>query len=115
MASVEPPDIWYKLKMPKDAIEEGHLSALQLESITYSCQQHDQFLEDGNRAGFLIGDGAGVGKGRTIAGIILENYCQKRKRAIWVSVSNDLKYDAERDLGDIGASHIDVHFLSKMK
>ena len=27
-----------------------------------------QFLEDGNRAGFLIGDGAGVGKGRTIAG-----------------------------------------------
>ena len=49
------------------------------------------------------------------AGIILENYCQKRKRAIWVSVSNDLKYDAERDLGDIGAGHIDVHFLSKMK
>ena len=48
-------------------------------------------------------------------GIILENYCQKRKRAIWVSVSNDLKYDAERDLGDIGAGHIDVHFLSKMK
>ena len=36
-----------------------------------------------------------IGKGRTIAGIILENYCQKRKRAIWVSVSNDLKYDAE--------------------
>ena len=35
------------------------------------------------------------------AGIILENYCQKRKRAIWVSVSNDLKYDAERDLGRI--------------
>ena len=56
-----------------------------------------------------------LGKGRTIAGIILENYCQKRKRAIWVSVSNDLKYDAERDLGDIGAGHIDVHFLSKMK
>ena len=42
MASVEPPDIWYKLKMPRDVIDEGHLSALQLESITYSCQQHDQ-------------------------------------------------------------------------
>ena len=38
-----------------------------------------------------------------------------RKRAIWVSVSNDLKYDAERDLSDIGSEGIDVHFLSKMK
>ena len=43
-----------------------------------------QFLEDGNRAGFLIGDGAGVGKGRTIAGIIFENYIKGRRRAIWV-------------------------------
>ena len=68
-----------------------------------------------NRAGFLIGDGAGVGKGRTIAGVIFENYLKGRKRAIWVSVSNDLKYDAERDLKDIGAEGIDVHFLSKMK
>ena len=41
----------YKLKMPSDVIEEGKLSALQLESIVYSCQQHNQFLEDGNRAG----------------------------------------------------------------
>lgn len=32
-----------------------------------------------------------------------------------MSVSNDLKYDAERDLGDIGAHNIDVYFLSKMK
>ena len=63
----------------------------------------------------MIGDGAGVGKGRTIAGVIFDNYLKGRKRAIWVSVSNDLKYDAERDLKDIGAEHIDVHFLSKMK
>ena len=39
-----------------------------------------------------------------------------RKRAIWVSVSNDLKYDAERDLSDIGAGDkVEVFFLSKMK
>lgn len=61
------------------------------------------------------GDGAGVGKGRTIAGIIFENYMKGRKRAIWVSVSNDLKYDAERDLKDIGAGKIDVHPLNKFK
>lgn len=61
-----------------------------------------------------IGDGAGVGKGRTIAGIIFENYLRGRKKAIWISVSNDLKYDAERDLRDIGASNINVHPLNKV-
>jgi len=115
LASVEPPDVWYDLSLPEDTVNKGKLSALQLEAVTYSCQQHEQFLASGERAGFLIGDGAGVGKGRTIAGIILENFLQGRKKAIWVSVSNDLKYDAERDLRDIGSFGIDVHFLSKMK
>lgn len=64
----------------------------------YAAQQHSHMLTDGTRAGFLVGDGAGVGKGRTIAGIIFENFLKGRKKALWVSVSNDLKYDAERDL-----------------
>lgn len=34
---------------------------------------------------------------------------------MWISVSNDLKYDAERDLCDIGASKIEVHALNKFK
>lgn len=72
-------------------------------------------LEDGSRAGFLVGDGAGVGKGRTIAGIIYENYLKGRKRALWISVSNDLKYDAQRDLKDIGCSKIQVYALNKFK
>lgn len=114
MASVEPPDIHYNLNLPKAIADEAKLSALQLEAVVYACQQHDKILADGNRAGFLIGDGAGVGKGRTIAGIIYENFLQGRKRAIWVSVSNDLKYDAERDLADIGATNIPVYFLSKV-
>ena len=38
-----------------------------------------------------------MGKGRTIDGVIYENYLKGRKRAIWVSVCNDLKYDEERD------------------
>lgn len=61
-----------------------------------------------------LGDGAGVGKGRTIAGIIFENYLRGRKKAIWISVSNDLKYDAERDLRDIGAGKIEVYPLNKV-
>ncbi|XP_067015400.2 protein strawberry notch isoform X2 [Anabrus simplex] len=115
LSSVAPCDVWYKVTLPEETINTGALSALQLEAITYASQQHEHFLPDGSRAGFLIGDGAGVGKGRTIAGIIFENYLKGRKRAIWVSVSNDLKYDAERDLRDIGANKIEVHALNKFK
>ncbi|CAL1287186.1 unnamed protein product [Larinioides sclopetarius] len=115
LSSVQPPEVWYNLSIPEETIDRGSLSALQLEAITYACQQHETILPDGTRAGFLIGDGAGVGKGRTLAGIIYENYLLGRKRAIWLSVSNDLKYDAERDLKDIGAGKIEVHALNKFK
>lgn len=114
LATVMPPDITYQLNLPKKVIDEGLLSALQLEAVVYSCQQHQRILPDKiTRAGYLIGDGAGVGKGRTIAGIIFENYLQGRKKSIWLSVSNDLKLDAERDLKDIGADKIPVHLLGK--
>ena len=114
MASVSPPDIWYNLRLPSDVIERNVLSALQLEAIIYACQQHEKLLPNGKRAGFLIGDGAGVGKGRTVAGMIYENYLLGRKRGIWLSVSNDLHYDAVRDLRDIGC-HVKVHPLNKFK
>uniref|UniRef100_A0A8C5KZ57 Protein strawberry notch homolog 2 n=1 Tax=Jaculus jaculus TaxID=51337 RepID=A0A8C5KZ57_JACJA len=113
LSSVPPPDITYTLALPTS--DSGSLSALQLEAITYACQQHEVLLPSGQRAGFLIGDGAGVGKGRTVAGIIVENFMRGRRKALWFSVSNDLKYDAERDLRDIEAPGIAVHALSKIK
>lgn len=58
-------------------------------------------------AGFFIGDGAGVGKGRQIAGIVLDNYARGRKRSIWLSTSSDLHHDAERDLKALGL-HLQV-------
>uniref|UniRef100_A0A6Q2XMS9 Protein strawberry notch homolog 1 n=1 Tax=Esox lucius TaxID=8010 RepID=A0A6Q2XMS9_ESOLU len=115
LSSVSPPNVWYRLSIPEETIDRGWLSALQLEAITYAAQQHETFLPNKDRASYLIGDGAGVGKGRTIAGIIYENYLLGRKRALWFSVSNDLKYDAERDLKDIGAKNIQVHSLNKFK
>uniref|UniRef100_A0A8C2TG94 Protein strawberry notch homolog 2 n=1 Tax=Coturnix japonica TaxID=93934 RepID=A0A8C2TG94_COTJA len=115
LSSVPPPDITYSLSLPSSVADKGSLSALQLEAIIYACQQHEVLLPNGQRAGFLIGDGAGVGKGRTVAGIIFENYLKGRKKALWFSVSNDLKYDAERDLKDIEASHIPVHALNKIR
>ncbi|XP_072450257.1 si:ch73-63e15.2 isoform X1 [Chiloscyllium punctatum] len=115
LSSVPPPNIRYTLCLPEATISNGSLSALQLEAIIYACQQHEILLENNHRAGFLIGDGAGVGKGRTVAGIIYENYIKGRKKSLWFSVSNDLKYDAERDLRDIDASNIPVHALNKIK
>ena len=58
-------------------------------------------------AGFFIGDGAGVGKGRQIAGIMLDNYARGRRRHLWLSTSSDLHLDAQRDLRNIGC-HINV-------
>ena len=36
LASVEPPNIWYELSLPDSTIDQGKLSALQLEAITYA-------------------------------------------------------------------------------
>jgi len=114
LSSVELPDITYQLGLPSKTTE--CLSALQLEAVVYACQAHEQILPSGERAGFLLGDGAGVGKGRTIAGIIYDNYLKGRRRALWISVSNDLKFDAERDLSDIGAHEkVRVVPISKFK
>uniref|UniRef100_A0A7N9AX67 Protein strawberry notch homolog 2 n=1 Tax=Mastacembelus armatus TaxID=205130 RepID=A0A7N9AX67_9TELE len=121
LSSVPPPDITYTLSIAESTINSGLLSALQLEAIIYACQQHEVILQNKHRAGFLIGDGAGVGKGRTVAGIILENYLKGRKKFEKLNnnpfhcISNDLKFDAERDLKDIDAANIPVHALNKIK
>jgi hypothetical protein len=41
-----------------------------------------------------------------LAGIIADNWYQGRRRALWLSVNNDLMPSTERDLRDIGAGHI---------
>ncbi|XP_045800406.1 protein FORGETTER 1-like isoform X2 [Trifolium pratense] len=80
----------------------------------WSMLRHLHHLPNGARAGFFIGDGAGVGKGRTIAGLIWENWHHGRRKALWISVGSDLKFDARRDLDDAGATCIEVHALNKL-
>lgn len=46
----------------------------------------------------MIGDGAGVGKGRQLAGIIVDAWEQGHRRSVWLSISPDLEHDARRDL-----------------
>lgn len=58
-------------------------TSLLMDLLFMHPQQHEVILQNNQRAGFLIGDGAGVGKGRTVAGIILENYLKGRKKALW--------------------------------
>ncbi|XP_019432321.1 PREDICTED: protein strawberry notch isoform X2 [Lupinus angustifolius] len=93
----------------------------KLQKLCHACKlrhwsmlRHLQHLPNGARAGFFIGDGAGVGKGRTIAGLIWENWHHGRKKALWISIGSDLKFDARRDLDDVGATCVEVHALNKL-
>ncbi|XP_064935454.1 protein FORGETTER 1-like isoform X1 [Musa acuminata AAA Group] len=114
LSAVQPPEPTYHLKIMDDLEKSNALSCLQIETLVYACQRHLHHLQDGARAGFFIGDGAGVGKGRTIAGLIWENWQHGRCKSLWVSVGSDLKFDARRDLDDVGASCIEVHALNKL-
>ncbi|XP_031383242.1 protein FORGETTER 1 isoform X1 [Punica granatum] len=114
LSAVQPPEPTYNLKI-KDSLEASKaLSCLQIETLVYACQRHHQHLPSGTRAGFFVGDGAGVGKGRTMAGLIWENWQHGRRKALWISVGSDLKYDARRDLDDVGATCVEVHALNKL-
>jgi hypothetical protein len=117
LAAVEPPDITHKCLIPDRVIREGRLSDLQWEAVNYAGQRHSQFNKDGSRGGFMLGDGTGVGKGRTCAGVIYDYFMHERKEraeapadapkptrpiiCVWVSVSWDLAQDATRDLSAI--------------
>lgn len=96
-------------------IETGALSQLHLETVYYACQRHEIMLENGYRGGFFLGDGAGVGKGRQIAAIIVENYLRGNKKAVWISVSNDLYFDAKRDFKDLGYESMKVYDFKNNK
>jgi hypothetical protein len=109
------PPLSNRLHIQSKTILDGHLTAPQLEGVLPACAQHDLFLPDGARQGFLLGDGAGVGKGRQQAGIILHNFGHGRRKAVWFSVSADLIDDARRDLRDIGAGWIQCHDLREFR
>lgn len=102
MAAVDPPDITYKTSLPPEIIKEGKLSDLQLETVHYAGQQFEKIMPNGQRMGYFIGDGTGVGKGRQIAGIVADQWNKGVKRILWVSASRDLMEDAKRDVNDLG-------------
>lgn len=66
------------------------------------------------RLGCGVSAGAGVGKGRTIAGLVLENWRCGRRRHLWLTIGTDLRIDSRRDLDDVGAAEIPLHPLNKL-
>ena len=79
LASVRAPLLNYVPAMPRRIVKAGVLSELQLEAVLHAGQCHSQPLQpNGCRPGFLLADGAGVGKGRTQAAIILDAWLQVR-------------------------------------
>ncbi len=129
MASVMPPAPEYQPAIPRDLIEQGVLSEAQLEAVVYAGQAFRDYLEpqtvtepDGVttkevafRKGFFIGDGTGVGKGRELAGLILDSFNRGQTKALWVSKTPKLLVDARRDWKVLGGDESDVFDLRKYR
>lgn len=115
MSAVEPPAPTYAPVLPSNLIHDGLLSIAQLEAVVYSGQAHSELLPNGSRKGFFIGDGTGVGKGREISGIILDNMMQGRNKAVWVSFNEGLIEDARRDFAGVGGDPGKIFFQGKTK
>lgn len=137
MASVAPPAPSYRPKLPAALIAEGGLSGPQLESLIYAGEAHECHLKgwfkpseiEGSvvaasendedafqfRKGWFLGDGTGCGKGRQVAGIIVDNWIKGRRRAVWVSKSDKLIEDAKRDWMALGGRESDIVPLAKFR
>ena len=140
MASVAPPVPSYRPILPVSLIRDGHLSDAQIESVIYAGEAHATFLSGewtrdaetgilvagaegaeghGNsfklRRGWFLGDGTGCGKGRQVAGIIMDNWLKGRRKAVWLSKSDKLIEDARRDWTALGGAASDIIPLSKFK
>ena len=67
------------------------------------------------RRGWMLGDGTGCGKGRQVAGIVLDQWLRGNRRALWLSASDKLLEDARRDWAALGGAESDVIPLGKIR
>jgi len=114
MAVTEPPPITYRMRLPRRLIELGTLSLLQVEAALYCMQMHEKRFPTGERAGWMLGDGTGIGKGRILSAIMYENMLRGRDRAVWVTASPFLATQIRRDVEVIGLP-MDILVLKDQK
>ncbi|WP_304537621.1 strawberry notch-like NTP hydrolase domain-containing protein [Sphingobium cyanobacteriorum] len=137
MSSVAPPKPSYRPHLPAGLVEQGLLSDAQLESVIYAGEAHADLLagkwsvdatwdkveaapDDCDtavrfRKGWFLGDGTGAGKGRQVAGILLDNWLKRRRRAVWISKSDKLLEDAQRDWKALGQEPLLVTPLARFR
>src|SRR3546814_13828226 len=63
----------------------------------------------------MLGDGTGAGKGRQVAGVLLDNWLKGRRRAVWVSKSDKLIEDAQRDWSALGQERLLITPLARFR
>lgn len=101
MCSVDLPVINTKLLLKTNSNKSSHyISDVQTEAIAYAINsiESDDSINNCKR-GFFLGDGTGVGKSRTISGILTELWLRNHKeyRALWISINKNLKNDAKNE------------------
>ncbi|OPZ00033.1 hypothetical protein A5906_23680 [Bradyrhizobium sacchari] len=123
--------------LPSSLVAEGVLSDAQIDSIIYAGEAHSEFLagswsvgatfdvvaaarHDAENAvrfrrGWFLGDGTGAGKGRQVAGLFLDNWLKGRHGAVWISKSDKLIEDAQRDWSTLGMKRLLVTPLSRFR
>lgn len=98
-------------------IQNKSVSSIQGDTILMILSKFTEYFEYesvNTRCGFFLGDGTGCGKGRIVAGLAKELCVSKNKRkAVWLSVSQDLEIDSKRDLDDVKSNMKTMNLLSR--
>ena len=134
MGSIAAPKPTHVPTLPAGLVAGAGLSEAQLETLIYAGSAFERDLpgrfiathegcelepaDEGGalyRCGYFLGDGTGAGKGRQVAGTILDQWLRGNGCHIWLSKNETLLEDARRDWSALGGLPLDIQPLSQWK